>query len=352
VLYSQTESPQCAGAPHWGIALAQGEVTVGLFSSIHIALIEVVSSDEHRGCIPVRICGFVFLSTHYHLLLEVEDALTLSQFMRYLNSNLAREVGRLVHWKEKIWGRRYQSIPVSSEEAAQIDRLRYVLSHGCKEGLVASPREWPGLHCVGALVHGETVEGYWFDRTQEYAARRRGEKFDRLAYATRETVILSPLPCWRHLSPEIQKCRVTDLVAWIEAEAAEQRTRTGSQPLGVSAVRGQHPHDRPRRTKKSPAPLFHAFRKRVHRDLYEAYAEFVAVYREGSRSVRAVPDWQLPTSAAVRRRIALVDCLRPQAYVRSCSSPRKRRTRCVPASNLSPIQDVETWEKYHSAQLR
>jgi REP element-mobilizing transposase RayT len=236
---------------------------------------------------PVRICAFVFLSTHYHLLLDVEDARTLALFMGYLNSNLAREVGRLVGWREKVWGRRYQAIPVSSEDAAQIDRLRYVLSHGCKEGLVASPREWPGLHCVRALLDGETVEGYWFDRTKEYAARRRGEKFDRLTYATHEAVILSPLPCWKHLSPEIYKQRVTKLVTALETEAAGRRARTGSQPLGASAVRGQHPHDRPRRLKKSPAPLFHAFRKTVHRELYEAYAWFVAAYREASTRLRA-----------------------------------------------------------------
>jgi REP element-mobilizing transposase RayT len=236
---------------------------------------------------PVRICAFVFLSTHYHLLLEVEDALTLSRFMRYLNSNLAREVGRLVRWKEKIWSRRYQSIPISSEQVAQIDRLRYVLSHGCKEGLVARPGEWPGLHCVRALVEGETVEGRWFDRTQEYAARRRGEKFDRLTYATHETVILSPLPCWKHLSPEAQKRRAANLVAAIETEAAARRARSGGQPLGASAVRGQHPHDRPQRLKKSPAPLFHAFRKTVRRELYQVYAWFVAAYREASTRLRA-----------------------------------------------------------------
>ena len=63
--------------------------------------------------------------------------------MGYFNSNMAREVRRLVHWREKIWSRRYQAIPISSEEAAQIDRLRYVLSHGCKEGLVAGANEVP-----------------------------------------------------------------------------------------------------------------------------------------------------------------------------------------------------------------
>jgi putative transposase len=33
----------------------------------------------------IRICAFVFLSSHYHLLLDVRDAHQLSNFMRYLN---------------------------------------------------------------------------------------------------------------------------------------------------------------------------------------------------------------------------------------------------------------------------
>lgn len=46
-------------------------------------------------------------------------------------SKLAREVGRLTGWREKIFGRRYQAIVISSEEAAQIERLRYILANGC-----------------------------------------------------------------------------------------------------------------------------------------------------------------------------------------------------------------------------
>ena len=56
--------------------------------------------------------------------------------MGYFNSNLAREAGRLVDWREKFWSRRYRAIVVSGEEGAQRERLKYVLSHGAKEGLV------------------------------------------------------------------------------------------------------------------------------------------------------------------------------------------------------------------------
>ena len=38
-----------------------------------------------------------------------------------------------------------------------------------------------------ALTEGKILEGLWFDRTQEYAARRRGEDFSRLQYATRRS---------------------------------------------------------------------------------------------------------------------------------------------------------------------
>ncbi|HSK79155.1 MAG TPA: transposase [Thermoanaerobaculia bacterium] len=128
----------------------------------------------------VQIHSFVCLSTHMHLLLTVQNARQLARFMCYVNSNLAREAGRLYDWKEKLWGRRYQGIVVSNEEESQIDRLVYILSHGVKEGLVDRPQDWPGAHSVDALLTGEPLEGLWFDRTKEYAARVRREDFDHL----------------------------------------------------------------------------------------------------------------------------------------------------------------------------
>ena len=141
---------------------------------------------------------------------------------------LVEVFGRLVDWGDKIWARRFRAIVISQEEGAQIGRLKYVLAHGVKEGvagLVERPRDWPGVHAVRALLEDEVVEGYWFDRTQENGARRRGEDFDRLRYASRETVTLSPLPCWEHLPAEKQKERIAEVVQEIETEAAERRKR-------------------------------------------------------------------------------------------------------------------------------
>jgi REP element-mobilizing transposase RayT len=234
----------------------------------------------------VRCCGFAFLSNHFHLLLEVDDAQQLSRFMGLFLSKLAREVGHLQGWKEKVFPRRYQAIPVTGEEAVQIERLKYILAHGCKEGLVERLEDWPGAHCVRALLTGEPLEGTWREREQETRARNRGQEVDPSQFETPETFTLDSLPCWRHLSPEEQRRRVAHLVEEIEAEAAAKRKREGKPVLGVAAILAQNPHAHPERPKKSPAPLVHAATKAARLFFREAYAWFVAAYREAAEKLR------------------------------------------------------------------
>ena len=105
-------------------------------------------------------------------------------------------------------------------------------------------------------------------------------------YATRETLILSPLPCWKHLTVQTRRRLAADLIAEIEAEAAVRRQGAGRQVLGA-AIRKQHPFRRPKRSKKSPAPLFHAASQAVRKGLYEAYAWFVAEYAAASEKLLA-----------------------------------------------------------------
>jgi hypothetical protein len=270
------------------------EVTVRILQSQFLlrpspALNEIVGGVLGRAQaeVPVRCHAAVFLSSHFHLLLSVDDAQQLAEFMRYLDTNLALEINRLHDRKGTVWGRRYQAILVSEEEAAQVGRLRYLLAHGVKEGLVAHARDWPGVHSVREILAGEPIQGYWFDRTQEYAARNRGEDFGRMKYATAETFELTPLPCWAHLAPEVYRQRVAALVEEIESEAAAELAKSGRVPLGVSGVLRQSHETRSIRGKKSPAPLYHAATRAVRKAFWEAYAMFVAGFREASERLRA-----------------------------------------------------------------
>ncbi|HEV8581577.1 MAG TPA: hypothetical protein VGX68_21125 [Thermoanaerobaculia bacterium] len=234
---------------------------------------------------PVGISALVCLSNHFHLLLEVPDAKRLADFMQYLNCNLAREVARLTGWRTKIFATRYRAIPVSGEESAQIERLRYILSHGCKENLVGRLTDWPGIHMVQAILDGKPFTGCWFDRTQEYAARCRRQKVETYRYT--ETLTLNPLPCWKDLSSEQYRARIASMVKEIEADAAATRKRTGTQPLGRKAILLQDPLHRPDKVKKSPAPRIHAASQAVRQWFYDLYSKFVGDFRDAAERLRA-----------------------------------------------------------------
>ncbi|HSM52181.1 MAG TPA: transposase [Thermoanaerobaculia bacterium] len=235
----------------------------------------------------VAIHAFVFLANHYHLLVSVSDAAQLAKFVGFLNSNLAREVGRIHEWKERLWGHRYEAILVSEEEVSQVERLLYLARQGCKEGLVSDPLEWPGATSWHAMLDGCPLEGTWFDRTAEGLARRSGIEFEARAFANSETVVLSPLPAWAHLEPEVQRERLRELLDLARAEAEAMRQETGREPLGRDAVVRQDPHRSPARSKQGPAPLVHAASREVRRAYREAFRIFTAAYRRAAEALRA-----------------------------------------------------------------
>jgi len=235
---------------------------------------------------PVEILAFFVASNHYHLLILVPDAKRMADFMGYFQTNVAREVARLRKWRDKVWSRRYEAIVISDEPAAQVDRLRYVLANGVKDGLVARVEDWPGVSLVKSVLSGEPVRGTWFNRTAEYRARLRGEDFEPRRYATEETVVLSQLPCWRHLSPEVYRELIAGLVKEIDADAAAERKLTGREPLGLEAILRAHPHTEPNKTKKSPAPRFHAASKAAREAFRKAYGLFLAAFREAAERLK------------------------------------------------------------------
>ena len=99
--------------------------------------------------------------------------------------------------------------------------------------------------------------------------------------------MLSQLPCWRHLSPEVYRELIAELVKEIDADAAAERKRTGREPLGPASILRQHPHASPTKTKKSPAPRFHAASKAAREAFRTAYGLFLAAFREAAERLKA-----------------------------------------------------------------
>lgn len=195
------------------------------------------------------------LSNHFHLLVSPTQAHQLADFMGYFTSRLAQEVGRLQAWEGPVFPRRYRARPVSDEEPAQVEWLRYVLAHGCKEGLVVRPEDWPGVHAARALAAGEPLIGHWVDRSALCRARRSVSRPVRIGeYEHEVQVDLAPLPAWQDLSPERYRGRIRELLDETEATAAAERARTRQGVLGVRRILHQDPHQPAPPPERRPMP--------------------------------------------------------------------------------------------------
>ena len=67
----------------------------------------------------VDIHAFGFTGTHYHVMYSTDHGLQMSRFQGHLNSNIAREIGRLHGCREKFWSRRYRPMSIAEDRASQ-----------------------------------------------------------------------------------------------------------------------------------------------------------------------------------------------------------------------------------------
>ena len=235
----------------------------------------------------IGLVGIVVLSTHLHLLLSVESQEDLSNLMRDFGSKTAREVNRLYGWSGSLFSSRYRSICVTTEPAAQIARLEYLLAQSVKEHLVARVKHWPGIHFGKTLLQGRSVlAGTWIDRTKRARLETQGEEARRKDYTSTETVELQQLPCWRDLAWGEYLKRIHAMIRGVEKDAEVERKRRGTGVVGVEAICLQNPQTRPEEPQSSLAPLVHAASKRERLAWREAFAWFVLQYREASERLR------------------------------------------------------------------
>ena len=233
---------------------------------------------------PLDLCSAIVSANHLHLLCVVHEQQALSRFMAHFACNLSKEIGRLREWRGAMWERRYDAIVVGAE--AEWARLKYSLSHGPKEGLVETPLRWPGIHAARHLVHGEPLEGVWFNRSKEWAARNRGQEYGAYDFATRYSIRFAQLPTLRHLTPEQYQDRIAGLIREIEEEC--EKKRDGDPVAGVEKILSLNPLEPPtRQTKRSPKPLFHFATREERDDLVDGFMVFLGQYRIASEAFRA-----------------------------------------------------------------
>ncbi len=102
-----------------------------------------------------------------------------------------------------------------------------------------------------------------------------------------------PIPVWADLSREERIELIWLMIAEIEQEA-RGRHRGGHRVLGVKKVRAQDPHDQPKKSKQSPAPVAHAAAVEMWLSMKIAYRQFVAAYREAAERMKSGLEARFP----------------------------------------------------------
>jgi REP element-mobilizing transposase RayT len=223
---------------------------------------------------PVELHAFHFMSNHWHALVTVVDGLALSRFMQFVHGNVAKAAQTINGVRGKVWQSRARTITVL-EDAAQLARLQYVLSHGTKEKLVASPVDWPGVTSARALLGLETLIGYWVDHGRKRRLERSGRTPHPSEYTKEYRIELAPLPIMEKLSEVQRMVMIRDMIDDIKAKYP-------GPYLGAAAVLAQDPKFEPENPKRSTAPAVHTMSTWLRNRFRQARGLFDAAYRKAA----------------------------------------------------------------------
>ncbi len=220
---------------------------------------------------PVALHAYQFMPNHLHMDATGRDQEATSQFESYVLGKVATAVRQVTEWTGPVWPRRCSTIPILDNLAME-RRFRYLLSNGVKEGLVASPFDWEGVSSARTLLTGVPVE-----------AMRRVRTHRSFKLVPLGPIVLTPLPCWAHLSELERRDRVAVMASEIIEEA--RRKRQGKPVLGMAGVLAQDPFT-PIELRRTPAPLCYATDTKAWADFLVARRAFMEQHRAGSAQFR------------------------------------------------------------------
>jgi hypothetical protein len=191
-------------------------------------------------------------------------------------------------------------------------RIRYILSHGAKEGLVATSAAWPGASCVEALTRGKLLRGTWINRSEEFCARARGERVRPSDHQTIHDIQLTPLPALASRTSDQSQAEFRRLLKEIHTEAMAVNKALGRTPIGAAKVLDQDPHHRPDSLDRRPAPFVHCKDRYQAIEFRFAYQAFITghcsatahLYQNAHQLTHAFPEGAFPPALPFVRAVS------------------------------------------------
>ena len=243
--------------PHGAVVFIPTRVKEGLpltpthFHNLIILGILAKASQLYK----VRLCHFVFMGNHLHLILVVESGADVSAFMGYLKGEISHSINRMLGRRQKtIWQDGYDS-PLLFTTADVMRYIKYIYLNPTRSYLTSCIDEYPGVNSWNMLTSEVYEQQYKrFARTDMFRLhspalsineqRRMAAKLQQLE---REANILQlePYLCFEKVADydgrshaELRTAILAEVAA-ATAELQELHKKENKSYIGATALRRQ-----------------------------------------------------------------------------------------------------------------
>jgi putative transposase len=132
-----------------GRRLLQSERNAGLLIDVLRSLVA-----EHK----FQLHDFVIMPDHVHLLLTVEDSMTVEKAMQLVKGRFSHRLSHEAGYKGEVWLRGFSEVQVMNRESLETHR-EYIAQNPVKAGIVASADEFPFCYRYMAKRKAEAKAG-------------------------------------------------------------------------------------------------------------------------------------------------------------------------------------------------
>ena len=250
----------------------------------------------------VKVCHFIFLANHFHMLLVVETPEDVSNFVGYVKCESAHAVNRLLGRRQRtIWLDGYDS-PILLTATDAMHYIRYIYLNASRANLEESINVYPGVSSWEMYVsggHSKNCHRVSRDSIQELVSpqlsineqRKLLCEYEKLP-GSRHVFELAPnawMDCFDEVNPAEAKEINSKIIEEIREEElilAKKRRKNKQRVIGSTALRRQSMNVEYEPKKYSPRMICVSEDKALRKSFIETFKLLVAEARRVYESWR------------------------------------------------------------------
>jgi REP element-mobilizing transposase RayT len=209
---------------------------------------------------PLKICHFLFMGNHVHLLAVVENPDDVPGFMDRFKTESSHSINRLLgRRKRTVWCKGYDCVPILTVKDVR-KKIAYIYTNPQTANLVESIEAYPGFSSWHLFQHGKaTFDAPWINRSSIFkigGKALRSEEAQNIALTLRQsstmthTFVLHPdawmdvFKIFSSIERDQENTLILKLIRRFESFIATSRKGRGLNCLGRQVLCSQ-PIDKP-----------------------------------------------------------------------------------------------------------